>query len=70
MKEKSDKSKIHEDPSEVEPYVSEEKGIKLNPPPTGPRPQKTKSSNNQNNYTGNKKRTKQKKVVLPTNYEN
>ena len=55
LKEKSDQSQLYEDPSVVKLKVNEEKETKCNPPPTEPWPQKTKSSNNQNNYTRKRK---------------
>ena len=55
LKEKSVQSQPYEDPPEVKLKVNEEKETKCNLPPTAPWPQKTKSSNNQNSYTGKPK---------------
>ena len=63
LKKKSDQSKMYKDPSVVKLEVYEKKETKCNPPPTAPRPQKTKSSNKPTTLE-NKRRTMQRKVVL------
>ena len=63
LKEKSDQSQSCEDPSVVKLKVNEEKETKCNLPPTAPWPQKTKTSNNQNSYTGKPKDNNTEKDV-------